>query len=486
MDMLREGELYRSSMRLFSDRPDVLTPGRWYFCQPGAQWVPFAHAFGSSAWHDDEWEEDPPIGEVFQAFIKHRKKGNPRLAGRKVCGSKKVWQEGVPYSQRGTLGVDDDGVPVCCTPNPFLPGPAAAGGSCRLWHETPMIGSGGALGGGYGEWATGFRAFGGAVADGPGLFTPGFRSLGGALGGGSGGWVMYGQGGALGDGAGVFTPGFRSMSGAVGDGAGDFTPGFTSIEGGGLGNGSGEFGSSFPSEGGGLGDGAGEFTPGYASAGGGLGNGAGTFGTSFPGAGGGEGNGAGTFGASFPGVGGGEGNGAGTFTVGFDSAGGGMGGGAGDWEEVEVIAPGIIVGYGAASTPTGWLNCDGAAVSRATYAALFAVVGTSYGVGDGSTTFNVPDLKGRTMLGEGTGTALSARAIGDKSGAETHTLSASEMPSHTHAQDGETVRDLSGSASVVSGIGASRTKGGTTGSAGSGSAHNNMQPYNCARWIIKT
>ena len=66
--------------------------------------------------------------------------------------------------------------------------------------------------------------------------------------------------------------------------------------------------------------------------------------------------------------------------------------------------PGVVLPYGGASAPTGWLLCDGAAVSRTTYAGLFAVIASTFGDGDGSTTFNVPDLRSRTPLGAGTGT----------------------------------------------------------------------------------
>jgi microcystin-dependent protein len=61
---------------------------------------------------------------------------------------------------------------------------------------------------------------------------------------------------------------------------------------------------------------------------------------------------------------------------------------------------GVILPYGGTSAPTGWLLAYGQAVSRTTYAALFAVYSTTYGVGDGSTTFNVPDLRGRVVAGQ--------------------------------------------------------------------------------------
>ena len=98
----------------------------------------------------------------------------------------------------------------------------------------------------------------------------------------------------------------------------------------------------------------------------------------------------------------------------------------------EIVPAGTIVAYGAASAPTGWLLCNDAAVSRTTYARLFAVIGTSFGTGDGSGNFNVPDLRDRVPLGKGTnmdtmgaattGAAASAvMASASKSGVETGT-----------------------------------------------------------------
>lgn len=68
--------------------------------------------------------------------------------------------------------------------------------------------------------------------------------------------------------------------------------------------------------------------------------------------------------------------------------------------------PGVVTMYGGLVPPVGWLECNGQAVSRATYAALFAAVGVTHGAGDGSTTFNVPDLRGRCPVGTGTGAGL--------------------------------------------------------------------------------
>ncbi len=87
-----------------------------------------------------------------------------------------------------------------------------------------------------------------------------------------------------------------------------------------------------------------------------------------------------------------------------------------------------------ASLPTGWLLCNGSAVSRTTYSALFAVIGTTYGAGDTTTTFNLPDLLGRVPMGAGAGTDLTARTLGAELGVESVTLTAAQSgsPSHDH------------------------------------------------------
>lgn len=102
--------------------------------------------------------------------------------------------------------------------------------------------------------------------------------------------------------------------------------------------------------------------------------------------------------------------------------------------EGATIPTGGVTMYGAGSAPSGWLLCDGTAVSRTTYAALFAVISTTYGVGNGTTTFNLPNLKGKVPVGlDSADTAFDA--LGETGGAKTHTLTSSEMPSHTHTQD---------------------------------------------------
>lgn len=94
--------------------------------------------------------------------------------------------------------------------------------------------------------------------------------------------------------------------------------------------------------------------------------------------------------------------------------------------------------YAGVSAPAGWLACDGSAVARSAYADLYAVVGIIYGAGDGSTTFNLPDMRGRTAIGVGQGTGLTNRALSGMIGAETHQLSVDEMPSHNHLQNAHT------------------------------------------------
>lgn len=87
---------------------------------------------------------------------------------------------------------------------------------------------------------------------------------------------------------------------------------------------------------------------------------------------------------------------------------------------------GMITPFGGSSAPTGWFICDGTAKSRSTYSDLFNVIGTNYGVGDGSTTFNLPDLRGRATIGSGQGSGLTNRTLGGVLGGET-------LPAHSHS-----------------------------------------------------
>lgn len=101
----------------------------------------------------------------------------------------------------------------------------------------------------------------------------------------------------------------------------------------------------------------------------------------------------------------------------------------------EGVVTGSIQMYGGSSAPSGWLLCDGSEVSRTTYANLWSVVGSVFGAGNGSTTFNVPDFRSRMPIGAGQGTGLSFRTLGTQGGAESSTISTTNLPQHTHAID---------------------------------------------------
>lgn len=216
-------------------------------------------------------------------------------------------------------------------------------------------------------------------------------------------------------------------------------------------------------------------------------------------------------------------------------------GNAPSWDALN-IPTGSLQLYGGSAAPTGWLLCDGSAISRTTYATLFALISTVYGSGDGSSTFNIPDFRGRSPIGVGTGTGLTARALAATVGVETYALSSGELPSHNHTatdsghthtgttggqsadhnhavtygggQIGRATYGFSaigtgyqglliirgndtGSAVTSTGISANHQHSITapsgnasfpsgTSSNGSGTAHNNMQPSLVVNYIIKT
>ena len=181
-----------------------------------------------------------------------------------------------------------------------------------------------------------------------------------------------------------------------------------------------------------------------------------------------------------------------------------------------IVPSGVLMPYGGGSAPTGFLLCDGSAVSRSTYSNLFSAIGTTYGSGNGSTTFNIPDLRGRVIAGQddmGGSSAnrltnqsggLNGDTLGATGGAETHTLTTAQLASHTHSfSDTDTVSNVAIPRSFISGSTNNSVNAdgsavrvddgsitvsisGTTGSAGSGSAHNNVQPTIILNYIIKT
>jgi len=93
---------------------------------------------------------------------------------------------------------------------------------------------------------------------------------------------------------------------------------------------------------------------------------------------------------------------------------------------------GQIIAWPSVTPPVGYLLCDGSAQSRATYSSLFSTIGTTFGAGDGSTTFNLPDLRSRMVIGAGQGASLTNRALAATGGEETHALTVAELASHTH------------------------------------------------------
>lgn len=152
---------------------------------------------------------------------------------------------------------------------------------------------------------------------------------------------------------------------------------------------------------------------------------------------------------------------------------------------------GTILPYAGSTPPPGWLKADGSAISRSTYATLFAATGTAFGAGNGTTTFNIPDLDDRVPVGGGF-----TFSHGDTGGAMSVTLSVGQMPAHnhgTHVGHNHSTNGT-GNATVQSGSGAtvSNNTAGFTGATahthdtqGSGDPIDNMPPYVAMLYIIR-
>lgn len=161
------------------------------------------------------------------------------------------------------------------------------------------------------------------------------------------------------------------------------------------------------------------------------------------------------------------------------------------------VVTGTILDFAGTAAPSGYLMCFGQAVDRTTYADLFDVIGTVWGVGDGSTTFNVPDLRGRIGAGKddmgGTAanrltTAVSGvdgLTIGAVGGAQSHTLTISQIPAHDHTyQDWGAPGSNPGWDTLNNPVQWNQMR--TTSQTGGGSPHNNVQPTAVILKIIKT
>lgn len=151
------------------------------------------------------------------------------------------------------------------------------------------------------------------------------------------------------------------------------------------------------------------------------------------------------------------------------------------------IAPGAILPFAMNSAPSGWLAANGAAVSRATYSGLFSAIGTTYGAGDSSTTFNLPDLRGYFVRGAGTNSdGKAAGTFGAKQAdsyeSHTHTGTAASAGAHTHTYTrtdgaGDTSQGLTNSGSASNAERGVNQSSQNTGSAG---AHTHTLTINAA------
>lgn len=172
------------------------------------------------------------------------------------------------------------------------------------------------------------------------------------------------------------------------------------------------------------------------------------------------------------------------------------------WLEVGISpwAPGDLKVSWLTAAPAGWLVCDGSAVSRSTYAALYAAIGDSAGAGNGTTTFNVPDFRGRTfVMPDGSAARMASNdARGQAGGAERVTLATGEIPSHSHGagtiNPANVPQAATGGATYwrspawakdaatltwqnIAPDFSNQTMQGSTAAAGGGASHENMPPY---------
>lgn len=161
-----------------------------------------------------------------------------------------------------------------------------------------------------------------------------------------------------------------------------------------------------------------------------------------------------------------------------------------------MMAVGVIVPYTGLDEPNGWLRCDGRAVSRTRFNRLFEMINIRYGAGDGSTTFNLPDFRGKTFIatndatlpnGQSADVNLSERTYIEVDGEERHILTISELPVHNHTGITDDGPNLGGDPGGTGGTGGGGTHTHTISvdNTGDNIPHNNLQPYLATHFLIK-
>ena len=161
---------------------------------------------------------------------------------------------------------------------------------------------------------------------------------------------------------------------------------------------------------------------------------------------------------------------------------------------------GQVIAVGFNFAPSGWVLCNGQLLSISEFSALFQLLGTTYG-GDGVNTFGVPDLRGRSPLGQGTGPGLPTAVLGQMAGSESVTLTGQQIASHAHPLMASSAQgNLSKPATTT--VLANQANGqvfmygsvaatvslapSSIGPAGSNLPHENRQPFNTVNYIIST
>jgi len=155
-----------------------------------------------------------------------------------------------------------------------------------------------------------------------------------------------------------------------------------------------------------------------------------------------------------------------------------------------------ILMFGGNFAPRNWVFCDGQLLAISQNTALFSLLGTTYG-GDGRTTFGIPEMRGRVPMHKGSGPGLTPRSLGQSGGVENVTLTANQMPNHSHPtavevnnQDGEEA-NVAGQfisnhpgAFNENGITGQTLGGVSSASAGGSQSHTNVQPFKCVNFVI--